>query len=76
MTDDDSYRGTGRTVEAIKNAPSGAIYVWPTEDLAYPRGLCQSLERGDIRVVSLSTAPTLRGLSKPIVYDHACAVRP
>lgn len=39
---------TGHTTEQLKATPLGAVYIWPNNDLAYPKQLADSLGRTDI----------------------------
>lgn len=38
----------GHTTEQLKAAPTGAVYIWPSDDLGYPKRLADSLGRSDI----------------------------
>lgn len=70
------FRGKGFTTRQMLNAPDGAIYVWPTYDLTYPRMLARYLKRNDLLVYSPSILDEkglwLRGYNCPLVIDHAC----
>lgn len=67
--------GTGITTRQIKAAPHGAVYVWPTHDLVYPKRLARSLGRDDLRIVSAewlrSPDVAIKARLTPGVIDHA-----
>lgn len=44
----------GTTTKQIKDAPLGAIYVWPTADVLYPKRLAEALGRSDLKIVGPS----------------------
>lgn len=69
----DKNRQTGRTTRQMVNAPEGAVYVWVSADLDYPRHLAHRLGRDDLRIVDSkwlaredATASTTY-----VVIDHA-----
>jgi len=72
-------RGTGRTTEQMKNAATGAFYVWCNRDLNYPKRLAQRLGRSDLRVVFPGWLRVgWRGLALypgDVVLDHAIQPR-
>ena len=62
-----------RTTEQMKSAPRGAVFVWCTENLAYPRALAAHLGRQDLELRTPSWCATgLRGREPcAVVLDHA-----
>lgn len=67
MTD----RQTGVTTKQLTEAPLNSFFVWCKSDLHYPRQLCKSLNRSDIRLIGPSdVAYRIRGLRIPVVIDH------
>lgn len=66
-------RQTGQTTSQIQTAPHGAVFIWVTSDLTYPRAIAQRLGRGDLEFVTPSFLE--RGLSfgstKKVCVDHA-----
>lgn len=67
-------RQTGRTSRQLSEAPPGAIFVWLSGNLAYPRALARFLGRTDIGFKPLEWlrwgSELGRGELK-IVVDHA-----
>ncbi len=54
----DEARRTGRTTQQLREAPPGAIYLWPVHlSLSYVKDLAQALGRGDL--VCMAYRPTL-----------------
>ena len=66
-----STRQSGRTVEQMRNAPHGAVYVWPNDQLDYPRRLLQFVSRTDLEIVPKSALTEGRLRGKRVVVDHA-----
>lgn len=70
----DADRQTGRTTQQMKDAPYGAVFVWPVgNSISYAKDLAHKLGRGDLRIVSMSALSdcSLYGLHVPaIVLDH------
>ena len=69
-------RGSGRTTKQMKSAPIGAVFVWYNDHIDYPERLAVYLQRGDLKILRLSTldhgAQTLRGIEFfGVVVDHA-----
>ena len=68
-------RGTGETTRQMKDAPQGAVFVWCTDDLAYPNRLARALKREDIQIVGVSWVreERWRGARFPdfVILDHA-----
>lgn len=62
----------GRTSRQMIDAPNEAIYVWPTEDLDYPRDLALHLGRLDLTIRPRSWLRYgLRGHRRgPVILDH------
>lgn len=73
--DYDRDRGTGRTTQALRDAPQGAVYVWHNPHLDYPKSIARVWHREDLKVVSPEwlDGRRYRGQEiKAIVLDHAC----
>lgn len=70
------FRGKGFTTRQMINAPEGAVYVWPTYSLTYPRMLARQLKRQDLLIYSPSILGEgglwLRGYRRALILDHAC----
>ena len=65
-------RRTGATTLAMRNAPKGAVYIWPNSHLDYPKTLAAHLGRTDLRIERPDFLDyRLRGLTAPLVIDHA-----
>lgn len=67
-------RGTGKTTRQIKALPTGAVFVWCSGDLHYPKALARSLSRQDVEVVKpiWLTSQAWRGRRfSAIEVDHA-----
>lgn len=47
-------RGSGNTTRAMQAAPKGAVFVWCTSDLSYPKALAAHLGRDDLKIVGAS----------------------
>jgi hypothetical protein len=43
-------RQTGRTAFQMQMAPPGAVFVWCTSDISYPKHLARSLGREDLQI--------------------------
>jgi len=70
-------RGTGRTMQALRTAPRGAIYVWVNDHFTYPRELAKRLGRDDLRIVSPDFfLQQYRGTDRPVWVDHAVRLTP
>lgn len=70
-------RGTVRTRQQMKAAPSKAIFVWCTSDTRYPRELARMIKREDLEIVGKDwlSSQKWRGLEfSGIVIDHAAAL--
>ena len=67
-----------RTTEQMKSAPRGAVFVWCTENLAYPRALAAHLGRQDLELRTPSWCTTGLWGRKPcaVVLDHATRLSP
>jgi len=64
----------GRTKRQIRDASSGAYYVWCNGDLSYPISLRDKLGRDDVNIVSrgwLNHKSNLIGVKTEIILDHA-----
>jgi hypothetical protein len=74
----DEVRGIGTTTQQMRDAPHGALFIWPVDfSLDYPKRLARELGRIDIVVVSLGDLERpyakLQGRVWPaVVLDHAC----
>lgn len=69
-------RGKGHTSEQMREAPRGALFIWCTVDVRYPKALARHLGRSDLEIVSPSIlsegAYRLRGRRlSGIIVDHA-----
>ena len=67
-------RGTGVTTNQMLHAPEGAVYVWVTGSLHYPKHLAHSLGRNDLEIVAPSWLSWDRWRGRrfsAIVVDHA-----
>lgn len=66
---------TGKTCDAMRAAPRGALYVWENEDFQYPRALAVKIKRSDLSIVSPKMFDgggyRLRGQAVPVILDHA-----
>jgi hypothetical protein len=71
----DCFRGRGKTSQQMKEAPHGAVFVWCTGDLYYPKMLARHLGREDLKVKSFSWLQREEMYNlKPeivVVVDHA-----
>lgn len=70
---DPDFRGRGTTTQQMREAPQGALFVWCTSNLRYPRDLARSIWRCDLVIVS--GEGMWRHLGKrfsAVVFDHAC----
>lgn len=68
-----SERGSGKTTEQMQSAPEGAVYIWLSDNLWYPRDLAKRLRRSDLKIKGISVLDgcELRGMRVPIIVDHA-----
>lgn len=66
-------RQAGQTTSQIKAAPYGAVFVWVTGDVNYPRAIAERLGRGDLEFVTPSFLECGRafGSAKKVCVDHA-----
>ena len=66
---------TDRTTKQMLAAPVDGIYVWPNQNKGYAKGLARSLDRPDLRILSVyeisRNSSALRGERVPITLDHA-----
>ena len=67
-------RGKGRTAQQMRDAPTGACFVWCNEHLNYPARLAVHLDRADLFIIrsSQDTDHFHRGSVWGVVRDHAC----
>jgi len=65
----------GRTSGQMRDAPAGAVFVWCTSHTAYPHALARHLGREDLLIMPSSwlASNRVRGVSLPVVLDHALA---
>lgn len=70
---DASNRQTGRTSKQIEAAPQGAVFVWVTGDLGYPRRLAEQLGRDDLQFVAplFLERGEFGGRDTVVCIDHA-----
>jgi len=67
-------RQSGITTRQMKEAPRGAIYVWPNNILTYPAMLAKRIGRDDLKICSPSgftIERVLRDRIEDYVIDHA-----
>lgn len=71
-------RQTGMTTKQIESAPQGALYCWVSSNTWYPKELAAHLGRKDLRLCGPEYIRNERhrGLSVPIVVDHAALLPP
>ena len=70
-------RQTGKTQAQMAAAPNGSFYLWPNNQLDYPKKLAQHIRRFDLRIYSIElalweNARVLYGTRHAVVLDHAC----
>lgn len=68
-----NMRGDGKTSRQMQEAPKGAIFIWCTSDLWYPKHLAIALERKDLKIVRPEwlDGDEWRGLHySEIIVDH------
>ena len=72
---EDALRGSGRTRAQIITAPKNAVFVWPNEELWYPKALAQDELRTDLRIVGRAWLNTERNFCMEgaidVVVDHS-----
>lgn len=67
----------GATTTQMKEAPYGAVYIWRTKALSYPRKLAKSLGREDLKIIAAAHLCNIhrRGDFKVrmsgVIIDHA-----
>ena len=69
----------GRTKDTIQHAPDGAIFVWSSDRLSYPRRLARWLRRDDLQIIGPSAmANELQHAEAGtcIVLDHGTILAP
>lgn len=67
-------RGTGRTSQQMRSAPTEAVFVWPVHrSMDYAVALARHIGRTDLQIVSPGwfEDSRWRGLQRPVVVDHA-----
>ena len=66
----------GTTSRQMLNAPKDAVFVWLSDDLAYPLKLAKELGRNDldVRPKGWLCSRNVRGLTRHIVIDHAASL--
>ena len=67
-------RGEGITTRQMKAAPNGALFIWCSEQLDYPRQLACELNRADLHIVRPSwlTGMAYYGMRySGVIVDHA-----
>lgn len=68
-------RASGRTTRQMQEAPRGALYIWPNQDLGYPKSLAKAIQREDLDIQgawTLTSVGRFMGLTFPdIILDHA-----
>jgi hypothetical protein len=68
------YRGDGTTTRQMQAAPQGAIFIWCTYHVDYPKGLAHKIGRDDLVIVSPHWLTDMRWAGREltgIVLDHA-----
>lgn len=74
VTPSPDRRQSGMTTLQMREAPQGAVYVWPNEVLGYPKRLARDIGRDDLQIVSpwWLRAAMWQGMRlSGIVLDHA-----
>lgn len=67
-----SDRRTGITTAQMQKAPAGAVFIWVTGSLSYPKALAAALGRTDLRIESPEWLERSFGLRVPgLIIDHA-----
>lgn len=66
-------RQSGRTTKQMIEAPRGAFFVWPGENLGYPRALAAEVDRDDLQIVGPSWLRhrVAAAVDCGLVVDHA-----
>lgn len=67
-------RGSGRTSNAMNQAPENAVYVWCDRHLDYPKRLARHLGRSDLQIVRPEWIVNERWrgqMFSGIIVDHA-----
>jgi len=73
----ESEHGTGRTTQAMKDAPVDAVYVCSgSHAFSDAQDLRTFIKRPDLRIVSPSWLDTYRGVQRAVIVDHACQLTP
>ena len=69
----EANRQTGQTTSQINAAPHGAVFIWVTGDVNYPRAIAQRLGRADLEFATPSFLECGRafGSTKKDCVDHA-----
>jgi len=69
----DMERGEGETMQQIRTAPKGAVFIWCNGRTEYPRELAQKIGRWDLQIQSPAwLEDRWRGLKLTgVVVDHA-----
>lgn len=70
----DAERQTGRTTKQMEAAPQKAFFVWCNHAFAYPKDLARKLGRQDLQIVGPRDVHYMRGVSVPVVVDHAAVL--
>lgn len=65
---------SGRTTNQMLHAPKGAVFIWPTASLSYPRQLARAIGRDDllIKPISWLDPSRLHGIRAVAIVDHSC----
>lgn len=67
-------RRSGKTAAAMQASPKGAVYIWVSHDLRYPKELARKLGREDLEIVGPNwlTDFVWQGRTfSEVVKDHA-----
>jgi len=65
-------RQSGQTTKQMMAAPRYSIYIWPNNNLLYPKSLAKKIGRDDLSIVAPSWLDHhWRGTSVEISIDHA-----
>lgn len=70
-----SNANVGVTTRQMREAPKGAIYIWPNSELGYPKRLAEVIGRkDDLYIVSIFNLDpqAVYGQDRKFVLDHAC----
>jgi hypothetical protein len=68
-------KATGTTTQQLKGAPQGALFIYNSDYLDYPKGLCKLIGREDVHVKGVHVLKDWHSLLgyeySAIIVDHA-----